>query len=444
MINATILILATFATTVIASTPENFSYKGSKALYVDFQTANYEIRYDIKNSKVIATSTIKFKQQKKGYPIFDLVPNAISASINGTATSISELKAPGNVTSYKTTGLEMGPGEHTLVIKNRITEAITFSNGGVQSAFWMKDLTDRKFLEQYLPTNLEYDSYKAVFDIEFVGGSAAQNLYTNGVVKKINNKRYQVTFPDYFVASSFYFHTTTPRRFYEQRFNIRSKTGRMIPVHIYSRYSSNVRKAKIETISVINELEKNFGAWPHPNILVYVAGRGGMEYCGATITSLSALGHELIHSYYARGVMPLDGNSGWIDEAIATWRGNKYPKTTVPNFSSSNMASHSPYTRNTDRDAYSKGANFMAYLNDRLDNQGGLTAFLAQMVTKYLFKQITTQIFQDELEQFSGQNFDADFKKYIYGYKYIDPAKSLPVENPFHPVLTPKEFSELL
>ena len=58
---------------------------------------------------------------------------------------------------------------------------------------------------------------------------------------------------------------------------------------------------------------------------IYIAGRGGMEHCGATITSMSALAHEITHSWFARGVMPANGNAGWIDEGTARWRDRGYP-----------------------------------------------------------------------------------------------------------------------
>ena len=58
------------------------------------------------------------------------------------------------------------------------------------------------------------------------------------------------------------------------------------------------------TLEFLAELEADYGAYTHDSMTVYIAGRGGMEHCGATITSMSALGHEITHSWFARGVMP--------------------------------------------------------------------------------------------------------------------------------------------
>jgi hypothetical protein len=63
-----------------------------------------------------------------------------------------------------------------------------------------------------------------------------------------------------------------------------------------------------------------------------------MEYCGATMTDPGALGHELTHSWFARGVMPANGNTGWIDEAVASWRDDGYPRASrAPNRSAVNL-----------------------------------------------------------------------------------------------------------
>ena len=78
----------------------------------------------------------------------------------------------------------------------------------------------------------------------------------------------------------------------------------------------------------MRELEQTYGPYPHEALLIYCTGNisGGMEYAGATMTSLEALGHEITHSWFARGVMPANGNAGWIDEAIARWRDRGYPR----------------------------------------------------------------------------------------------------------------------
>lgn len=432
-----------------AEIPQNFSFKGNQAVFVDFISANYSIRYDAKAEKAVATSTIKFYQRNSGYAIFDLVPFAYNVRIDGKGTDVYEVTAPYSVTKFKTLGTVTGVGYHTVTMQNEIDTNITYSHGGVQSAFWMSDLREREFLEQYLPSNFEYDRYQMELNLEFVNQSATQYVYSNGSIQVVGRNQFKITFPDHFTTASMYFHTTTLGRFYHRNFTYRSRSGKDIPITIYSRYSSNVWNAQRETFKVLAELENNFGNWPHPKLIIYVAGYGGMEHCGATITSLSALGHELTHSYFARGVFPFNGNAGWIDEGIATWRGDKYFSVSQPNFSWSRMGNHSNYRRSTDRDAYTKGANFMAYVNNQLQHKGGLVRFLNHLFHKYLFQSITNEIFKNELEAFSGISFDWDFNKYVYGlggrkddHAHKDDERTK--HNPFHPQLTKKQLKDLL
>lgn len=422
--------------------PANFPNGSNDAVFVDFINAEYSIKYDMKNEKAIAYTKIVFTQNSIGTPIFDLIKTPTSVLINGEETKSKLIASPDSSTSYRTIEKTIAKGTHTLEIRNEIQSNIQFQDGGVQSAFWMSDLDDRKYLEQYLPTNIEYDHYKMDLHITFAGASSKQTIYTNGAVTKVSETEYNISYPEYFTASSMFFHTVTEGRMKETSYTFNSINGKKVPVTIYSKMSWNLNSAKRNSEKVLKELESKFGAWSHPSLVVYIAGQGGMEHCGATMTSLSALGHEITHSYFARGVMPIDGNSGWMDEAIASWRDGGYQTTSKPNFSSTSMAAHSQYQRTTDRKAYTQGANFMAYLNHSLSNVGGLEKFLNGLHTKYTHTSINTEKFRNEIETFSGLNFGKDFDQYIYGQEST--MKKAQAENPFHPKLSKQDLLNLL
>lgn len=438
-----LIALVGLSTSLFASnSPNNFPSGNAHAVFVDFIKADYSIKYDMNNGKAFAYSKIEFTQSELGTPIFDLIETASEIRINGDITSEKKISSPDKTTKYKTITKVLSKGNHVIEFKNEITENIRFEKGGVQSAFWMSDLSDRTYLEQYLPTNIEYDQYQMTLNLNFVNGNKEQVVYTNGSVTKMSKTEYKIEYPKYFTASSMFFHTATKDRFPEVKYDFKSISGKIIPVTIYSKSSWNLNSAKKGSEKVLKELESKFGAWSHPSLIVYVAGQGGMEHCGATITSMSALGHEITHSYFARGVMPIDGNSGWMDEAIASWRDKGYKETSKPDFNGTSMAAHSQYKRTTDRKAYTQGANFMAYLNHSLTNVGGLRAFLELMYGKYVHTSIHTETFRSELEKFSGLNFEKDFNQYIYGQEEM--TKSADVPNPFHPKLTRKQLQDLL
>ena len=140
-----------------------------------------------------------------------------------------------------------------------------------------------------------------------------------------------------------YFHISEKGRFAIER-SVYKGLEKDIPVVSYTEKRKTAQEAMQRTLEFLAELEADYGAYTHDSMTVYIAGKGGMEHCGATITSMSALGHEITHSWFARGVMPANGNAGWIDEGTARWRDNGYP--TAKGFTTRtpvNLSSYSPF-----------------------------------------------------------------------------------------------------
>lgn len=133
------------------------------------------------------------------------------------------------------------------------------------------------------------------------------------------------------------------------------------------------------------------------------------------MTSLGALGHEIAHSWFARGVMPANGNAGWIDEAIASWRDQGYPTAAaLPARPPVNLAGFSPYRRHTPIEAYAEGALLLSEL-DRLFAPGGLRPLLARLFAERKRRSITTPFFQSFLERQTGATLGPIFNRYVYG-----------------------------
>jgi len=326
-----------------------------------------------------------------------------------------------------------------LVIELALVNLVEFTEAGVKSAFWTSDLDERKFLERYMPANFEFDQVKMTFVVKFLGAKNKQTIYTNGVVETLDNNTFKISYPAYYTASSIFYHTVPQGATSELRFNLKSIDGRDIPAVVYfskTSWNTNLERLKEKTTEVFHELESDYGAFPHPSITVLQAGMGGMEYCGATIphpsitvlqagmggmeycgatmTDFSALGHELFHSYFARGVMPANGNAGWIDEAFASWRDDGY-QTLSTLSGSTGMSSHPYYTRTTDTAAYSFGERFMSYLDGKLKTKGGLKVFMRHMVDKRVFSPFHIDEFISEMSAFYDVPLMPDFKKYTFG-----------------------------
>jgi hypothetical protein len=439
-----ILMLVSYAAMAnMDKAPPSFQFKDSTAVYVDFQEASYDLNYDFDKQSLVVTTQIILKQNTDGHIIFDLVSDATSFKLDGEVINASVVRAPSSASSYRIAQKKTTAGIHILDVTNVVTKNVSFTTSGVSSAFWMSDLNDRRYLESYVPTNLEFDQYKMTFTVNFNNFPKQQKMFANGQVVEVSRNKFIISYPDYYTASSLYYHTAHEDRFDIVESTFKSIDGREIPVTIYRTKGSSISSFSRETPKILNELESNFGPFPHQKIVIYGAGQGGMEYCGATMTSLSALGHELTHSYYARGIMPARGNSGWVDEAIASWRDSGYPSRRSTGFRSTQMAGHSVYRRFTDRDAYGRGAKFMAYLNYLLADQGGLKPFIKKFKDAWLFKPFFTIDFQTALETHMNRSLSSEFNQYVYGLGGIEKNHKV-LENPNHPVLSDEYIFSLL
>lgn len=413
-----IISLSTFAAD-IDKRPPSFSYANGKAVFVDFTNASYNLTYDITNKQATAEALIHFNSAEMGFPVFDSQVDPTSVSIDGKTASQALINTPSNETKLRIITTSVAPGLHVMKISLPITQLVEFSSSNVRSAFWMSDLSDRGYLERYLPTNMMFDRIPTQFNVKFIGAKDKQKIYANGVIEVISDFEFKITFRPELNANCIYFHTVPETAVQENIFSFKSVDGRVLPAVVYMMKDGTDLTARLETqkkniIDILNELEEDYGAFLHPSLTVYIAGSGGMEYSGATMTSVGALGHELFHSYFARGMLHANGNSGWIDEALASWRDYGYSSISTLQ-GSSTMASKPVYNRVTDRNAYSFGERFMSLLDNKVKTKGGLKLFLRELIEKQSFKPLTTEEFIGLMEEFYGMSFTADFKKYIYG-----------------------------
>lgn len=448
-----ITLLAFIPALVFASiehAPPMFNYADDKAVFVDFQNARYEIVYDVLNKSVAVESTIEFDAPDAGYPIFDLVADPTEVILDGKVITTEATPDPDKQTTIRVMQQKISAGTHELKIKHKLTTNVVFAENAVASGFWMSDLNDRRYLEQYLPSNLEFDQYQMDMKVQIVGTDLSHSLKANGTVSRIAENSFEISFPEFYSASSVYFHLFRENNFASNiQFYYPSIDGRLIPVDIYTIYDANEFAEATKTF--LAELENDYGPFPHNQLIIYGnAPSGGMEYAGATITSFRALGHELMHSYHARALMPANGNAGWMDEAIARWRDNKYPLTEKLNFESTRVAGHSLWSRMTDRMAYTEGSAFLSWIAYRMNEKNlSFKTFLKDYFQEYKYTTVTTQLFQQELSEASGLDLSADFAKYVYGQSSTMKMKKMKQklhfheENPFHPVYTEKQLLEL-
>jgi hypothetical protein len=407
--------------------PPSLVISGKKFVFLDFKEAIHEIVYDMSSQNAFVYSLISFDMPEQGYPIYDQVENPEFVNLNGEAVEVFlvdiELSMYRN-TKVRAIGKEIAVGNHTILIKTPLKKLVEFkttSEGkSVSSAFWLSDLDDRHFMEKYLPSSFEYDQLNLSLFVRIVGTEIEHKLVTNGYINNISKNNWTITYPQFYTSSSVFFHLYPDGSKKELKKTFKSIDNRLIDVFIYSELKSwhKLEDVYSLTIEYMQELESLYGPWPHDANIIYIAGLGGMEYSGATMTSLAALRHELNHYYFARNVMPARGNAGWIDEAIASWADDKYPRKTLP--SKALTASHSVYSRTTDRRAYTLGANLMGHMDSLFKNQGGLRSFLKYYFEKRRETVISTMNFQNDLEEYFNTDMQSYFDQYVYGKETIE------------------------
>ncbi len=425
--------------------PANFRYKKSLAVFVDFKKADYTITFNYQTKKVEVETSIIFYQPATGLPIFDLVSTPTNVSVNGIATRVNEISDPDKVTKLRIVEKKLTVGTYTLKMKNFVDSNVVFNHLGVASGFWLGDLSDRNYLEKYIPSNLEYDQFPKKFVVNFVGfGKLEHVIKANGDIRTLGNGKYEIHFPGYYTSSSVFFHVYPKGlNLPNVTFDYRSIDGRILPVDIYT----SVEISGFITLSktLLAELENDYGPFPHDKVLIYgnSLAKGGMEYSGATATGLLSLGHELFHSYNARGVMPANGNSGWMDEAMSRWRDNNYPTASELSFESTRLAANSVWQRSTDRMSYTEGSAFLSLIAHKMNERGfDLKESLRNYFQSHMYQTVTTKNLEDKLLEDTGMDFSTDFKKYIYNIKG-QKIKSEGEENPHHPELSHQELLRL-
>lgn len=427
--------------------PPDFEVNGGMAVFVDMKTAEYNITYDLNEKVAKVKSKIVFENRTEGFPIFDLVPNPTNVKIDGAPLKTVQRKDPYG-SKMRTLNMTIGKGTHVLEMENEITRNVSFSDSesfpSVRSAFWIRDLKDRMFLEQYIPSNYEYDQLQMTFNVEIKGAKKpSYDFFVNGEISQTSPNTWKIVYPEYFTVSSLYYHMTPKGSLRKAEAMYKSISGREFKITAYTDWYLKTSKFLKYAQEVMAELEADYGPWGHPNFITYgTLPGGGMEHSGAAQTSLGALDHEMLHSYFAKGVMPGRGDDGWIDEAIASWRDYGYLRLPDVSFTGSDLGNHSPYKRNTDDRCYELGRSFMAYLDYRLQNVGGLKAFLRGYFAAYKHTVITTQHFKNNLEFFSGQNFDHEFETLIWGTNAKDAMTS--GFNPKHLPMTEKQLKDML
>jgi hypothetical protein len=391
--------------------------EGEEHAPMDFLSQKLIMTFNSVTQKVTAKSIIKFRLFDSGRPYFELQAQIKSLHLDKESTVAASITDPdGQNQNYWSVNEELRAGVvHEMEVEYELPVGrVSFVNGGVRFLTDMTDLSG-KFFEYWGPTGFEEDAFTLDLELKVVESASTHKLYTNGEIISSDSSVWKITFPDYYSKSSFYIHLTNQtlpvKKFVYQGIE------KDIPVEVYGLSSSLVDSAVAQLPKLFKELEADYGAYPHEKFLAYMNDRsGGMEYVAATITSLGSLDHELLHSWFARGVIPADGRSGWIDEAIASWRDYGYIRaTSTLNRTPTNLANYSPFRKTTPRNSYVDGRGLMAELDKKFASLGGMKPLLKELQRKFKNQIISNDAFWEFLENETGIDVMAFKTRYAMG-----------------------------
>jgi len=183
----------------------------------------------------------------------------------------------------------------------------------------------------------------------------------------------------------------------------------------------NLTAARTTIETWLPELRRRFGPFPALHglsLFLFSDTGGGMEYYGGTISSLSALRHEVLHSYFGCSVVARTYPDTWLDEAITSWyeetvRG--VPHAVLPDDYRGNwVGARPPASVGFSVLAYTDGASIMQEIANRLGGTDGMAGFLASLVRDRSFAPFTTMDFIGDLDAYAGIDLRSKFLAWIY------------------------------
>ena len=151
--------------------------------------------------------------------------------------------------------------------------------------------------------------------------------------------------------------------------------------------------------------------------LVLTQAGGGMEYYGATTTSLRALRHEVFHMYFGTSTVARTYRDSWWDEAIDMW----YELSVQPgypaiedSYRSDIVAYRTPVTVGFDQRAYDQGARIFQAVAQEVGGRERLIAYLGSLHRRRSFDPFTTWDLVDEIRSETGADFRERFRLWLY------------------------------
>ena len=419
---------------------------GLLAVPIDIQHLAATMAFDAATESCDVDATVDFVVGPTGgHPIFDLRQTIGAAWLDGTPIAPALLGhhdfGGGTDAGLRVVEAHLSAGSaHQLRVTYQLAlpaalnsgsgpPTYAWSSGRLNLKFWYTDLRAGRYLDSWLPGNLLFDQFSAELELSIANTAIAHRLISNGARTDLGTNHWRLSFPDHFTVCSGMLRIQ-PLDEIESRVGTTTLPGgSSVAIHCFKGAGSSIDLATQET-EIATRLAADVtaaGAYGHGSrFTVFFEGPGGMEYAGAARTSLSALAHEIFHSWWARGVQPASQNDAWWDEAWTVYVTGGYGPAPL-SFARApvELFSQNPWVRSTPGGSYSSGRDVFR----------GLAAILGDPTLKSLMRQfyedrpqrpVTTLELESALLCGSGQASLVDvFHRFVYGFADPSPAPNL-------------------
>jgi hypothetical protein len=303
------------------------------------------------------------------------------------------------------------------------------ADGTVRWSLGMADLLAGRHLEAWFPSNLPFDRFPFALALRITGTAAAHSLITNGRVRTSEANWWAIGFPEWFTCMSALVELRARTALESaHRSVVLPASGRSVDIDLWKPAGApeDLLGGGRRIAELLGVLDRRFGDFDGDRYTCFFHGaEGGMEYAHATTTSEGALEHEVLHSWFARGVTPASDADGWWDEAFTTYRSTSPLRAEPFDFTEPplQLCSRRPMDRRTPPAAYPGGSRFFRGVADAT----GVGRLDGLMRALYLTRN-RTAVSTPELEEFlvarSGcvELVDA-FHRFVYGFE--DPGRPL-------------------
>ncbi|HVH98595.1 MAG TPA: hypothetical protein VM869_07790 [Enhygromyxa sp.] len=426
--------------------PAPVEIDGLSAVPIDILELDAELSFDATLATAQAQGTLTFQLgESGGMPILDLRQTPELLLLDGQPLANESLArhdfGVGLQAGFLILEVALEPcSVHTLEFDYALATpqapqaaGLSFAQSPARAYFdlFATDLNPGRYLEAWLPANMPWDRHPISLGVTLEQTEAAHALISNAAVDEVAPHDWQLEFPSTTTAMDPML-VLMPVDELDSHTGVHmAANGQAIPyaIHVDTQVATSAAVVATNVANYLDEFVLTLGDYVHPELTIYVyATTRSMEYAGATTSAVSALKHEIFHSWWARGLSPASYADGWIDEGWATFNTGRMAFATPPfnwRMAPWQLRDPHPFARETPDSAYHQGRLVFAGLGNLMGLET-LQAAMAELYASAPLGSITTAQLEQHLYCASGEQEDVRqaFHRFVYGLQ--DDAEPVP------------------